>query len=148
MSKGESKTSIPSKLRRQVAQEAKYRCGYCYCLTPQRIIGRPMVIDHLLPESRGGATARENLWLACRRCNEFKGARTQAADPLTGEMVTLFNPRMQSWAVHFAWSEDGTEIIGLTAIGRATVVALRLNNEMIVASRSLWVQAGWHPPVE
>jgi hypothetical protein len=144
MSKG--KASISSELRRQVSQEAKYRCGYC--LTPQRIIGRPMVIDHLLPESRGGPTVRENLWLACRRCNEFKGARTHAVDPRTGETVTLFNPRTQSWTVHFTWSEDGTEIIGLTAIGRATVSALQLNNEMIIASRSLWVQAGWHPPVE
>jgi hypothetical protein len=26
------------------------------------------------------------------------------------------------------WSPDGTEVIGLTASGRATVVALKLNN--------------------
>jgi len=48
-----SKMSIAPELRRQVAREAKYRCGYC--LTPQRIIGRPMVIDHLAPESRVSA---------------------------------------------------------------------------------------------
>ena len=105
-----------------------------------------MVIDHLIPESQGGPTVSENLWLACRRCNEFKGTQTQAVDPLTDMIVPLFNPRVQSWAVHFAWSEDGTEIIGLTAIGRATVIALRLNNDEIVAARSLWVQVGWHPP--
>lgn len=105
-----------------------------------------MVIDHLLPESQGGPTVRENLWLACRRCNEFKGARSHATDPLTGVPAPLFNPRTQSWAVHFAWSEGGIEIIGLTATGRATVEALRLNNEVIVAARALWVQAGWHPP--
>ncbi len=141
-----SKTYIPPKLRRLVAQDARYRCGYC--LTAQRIIGRPMVIDHLLPESRGGSTVRENLWLACRRCNEFKGDRTHAVDPLTGATAPLFNPRVQSWAVHFTWSKDSTEIIGLTATGRATVVALRLNNDEIIAARSLWVQAGWHPPVD
>ena len=141
-----SKTYIPPKLRRLVAQDARYRCGYC--LTPQRIVGRPMVIDHLVPESRGGPTVRENLWLACRRCNEFKGDRTHAVDPLTGETAPLLNPRTQSWAVHFTWSEDGTEIIGLTATGRATVVALRLNNDEIVAARSLWVQVGWHPPAD
>jgi hypothetical protein len=60
--------------------------------------------------------------------------------------VPLFNPRTQTWALHFAWSADGTEIIGLTATGRATVVALRLNNDEIVGARSLWVQVGWHPP--
>lgn len=141
-----NKAYIPPELRRLVAQDARYRCGYC--LTPQRIIGRPMVMDHLLPESRSGPTIRENLWLACRRCNEFKGDRTHAVDPLTGATVLLFNPRDQSWAVHFTWSEDGTEIVGLTATGRATVAALRLNNDEIVAARSLWVQAGWHPPAD
>lgn len=139
-----SKSYIPVDLRRQVAEEGRYRCGYC--LTAQRIIGRPMVIDHLIPESQGGPTARENLWIACRRCNEFKGSQTQAVDPHTKKSVPLFNPRQQSWWVHFAWSGDGAEIIGLTAVGRATIGALRLNNPEIVAARSLWVQAGWHPP--
>ncbi|MEA3341270.1 MAG: HNH endonuclease signature motif containing protein [Chloroflexota bacterium] len=139
-----SKAYIPRKLRQLVAQDARQRCGYC--LTPRRIIGRPMVIDHLLPESEGGPTVRQNLWLACRRCNEFKSNRTHAVDPLTDATAPLFNPRDQSWSVHFAWNEDGTEIIGLTATGRATVVALQLNNDEIVAARSLWVQAGWHPP--
>lgn len=91
-------------------------------------------------------THRGNLWLACRRCNEFKGSRTHAVDPVTNETVLLFNPRVQSWKVHFAWNEEGVRVIGLTAVGRATVIALRLNNDEIVASRSLWVQAGWHPP--
>jgi len=105
-----------------------------------------MVIDHLVPEAAGGETVRDNLWLSCRRCNEFKGTRTHAVDPLSNILVPLFNPRTQSWVVHFTWSEDGTEIIGLTPTGRATLIALRLNNEEIVAARSLWVAAGWHPP--
>ena len=69
-----------------------------------------------------------------------------AIDPLTGEEVALFNPRTQSWPDHFGWSDDGTQIIGLTPIGRATVVALRLNNEFIVPARRQWAIAGWHPP--
>ncbi|HOU15686.1 MAG TPA: HNH endonuclease [Anaerolineae bacterium] len=141
-----SKTYIPLELRRQIAHEAHHRCGYC--LTPQFIIGRPLVFDHIIPEARGGLTVRDNLWLVCRRCNEFKGARTEASDPLTGETVPLYNPRMQSWTVHFTWSTAGTEIIGLTAVRRATVVALRLNNEISVGARALWVQGGWHPPEE
>jgi len=39
-----SKAYVPVELWRQVAEEARYRCGYC--LTAQRIIGRPMVMDH------------------------------------------------------------------------------------------------------
>src|SRR5512145_2785507 len=103
------KAHIPTKLRRQVAADAQLRCGYCQ--TTQQVSGQPLVIDHLIPEARNGPTIRENLWLACRLCNESKGTRTEAVDPLTGETVPLFNPRTQSWKVHFTWSEDGTEII-------------------------------------
>ena len=46
-----NKAYIPVELRRQVTEEARYRCGYC--LTTQRIIGHPMVIDHLIPEISG-----------------------------------------------------------------------------------------------
>ncbi len=94
-----SKSYISAQLRRQIAEESRYRCGYC--LTAQRIIGRPMVINHLIPEARGGTSTHENLWLACRRCNEFKGVQTHAIDPRTEQTVALFNPRQQSWRVHF-----------------------------------------------
>jgi geranylgeranyl pyrophosphate synthase len=58
----------------------------------------------------------------------------------------LFNPRRQKWSRHFVWSEDGTLIIGKTACGRATVVALQLNNPIAVLVRQQWVAVGWHPP--
>ncbi|MCA9997307.1 MAG: HNH endonuclease [Anaerolineales bacterium] len=136
--------AVPQQLKQQVMEDAKYRCGYC--LTQQRIIGRPLSMEHLLPVARGGETTRANLWLACRRCNEFRGARTEALDPMTGTMATLFNPRTQSWSTHFIWSDDSTEIIGLTPTGRATVATLRLNNADIKQARGLWVLIGLHPP--
>jgi len=37
-------------------------------------------------------------------------------------------------------------IVGLTPVGRATVEALRLNNEIAVEVRRNWVLVGWHPP--
>ena len=141
-----SKARIPSDLRHKVEQAAKHRCGYC--LTPQAITGMRMQIDHIVPEAAGGTTAEENLWLACVSCNRFKGTRTHADDPTTGQSVPLFNPRTQEWKQHFVWSEDGTEIVGLTARGRATVEVLRMNNPDIVGARSLWIQAGWWPPEE
>jgi hypothetical protein len=109
-------------------------------------MGMPMTLDHIIPQAAGGLTTEENLWLACRRCNEFKGGQTHAYDSQTGEWITLFNPRLQLWAEHFAWSEDGTEILGKTPCGRATVVALQMNNSEIVVARRLWVSAGWWPP--
>lgn len=107
-----------------------------------------MVFDHLRPFAMGGPTVEWNLWLSCRRCNEFRGMLIEALDPLSGELAALFNPRQQHWNEHFRWGEDGTEIIGLTPIGRATVAALRMNNLEIVAARRLWVSVGWWPPSE
>jgi hypothetical protein len=103
-------------------------------------------MEHILPRSLGGKDGLENLAAACYRCNEFKGAKTRATDPQTGCMAELFNPRSQNWVDHFTWSNGGTHIDGLTAAGRTTVSALRLNNDNIVAARSLWIEVGWHPP--
>jgi hypothetical protein len=107
-----------------------------------------MVIDPIRPEAAGGLTREDNLCLACHACNEFKGAQTHARDPQTGRRVRLFNPRTQRWPEHFAWSQDGTRIMGLTPCGRATVVALQLNHEEIVHARRLWASVDWWPPEE
>jgi hypothetical protein len=79
-------------------------------------------------------------------CNQYKWTKTEAQDPETGEDVKIFNPRQQKWIDHFAWNSEGTQIIGLTAVGRATIAALQLNNSLAVIVRSNWVKAGWHPP--
>jgi len=81
-------------------------------------------------------------------CNNYKGTQTQAPDPASGERVPLFNPRTQNWHEHFRWSDDGTEISGLTPTGRATVVALKLNRSPLLRARRRWVKASWHPPAE
>jgi hypothetical protein len=80
------------------------------------------------------------------RCNQFKGSKTLATDPQTGEDVPLFNPRTQVWADHFVWSEDGTMISDRTACDRATVEALHLKRELVVLARRRWISVGWHPP--
>ncbi|MCL1469842.1 HNH endonuclease [Argonema antarcticum] len=136
--------SVPQSIRQQVISEANQCCEYCQ--TQQRLIGMPLVIDHIIPRSMGGSSDRANLAASCYRCNEFKSAKTDAVDPLTGERVSLFNPRQNHWAEHFAWAQEGTLIAGLTATGRASVDALKLNNEYVVESRRIWVAENWHPP--
>jgi hypothetical protein len=86
------------------------------------------------------------LCLACELCNQYKWTQTEGLDPKSGEVVSLFNPRNEQWREHFVWTSDGIEIIGITACGRATIGALRLNNNLAVIVRKNWVQAGWHPP--
>lgn len=91
--------AVPDKVRQQVSADAGHRCEYCR--TSRRLIGMPLVIDHIIPLSAGGGSKRDNLAAACYRCNEFKGSKTHAIDPATGELVPLFNPRIQIWAEHF-----------------------------------------------
>ncbi|WP_437682171.1 HNH endonuclease [Sorangium sp. So ce131] len=141
-----SRTYIPKALRELIAQQARRRCGYC--LTQEAVVGLPMEIDHIVPESLGGRTEEENLWLACSLCNSHKSDRLAALDPETGEVTRLFNPRRQTWAEHFAWAAEGERILGLTPAGRATVIALHLNRPSLVLSRRAWVSVGWHPPKE
>lgn len=105
-----------------------------------------MEIDHIIPQSLGGPTEEENLWLACSLCNDHKGNQVAALDPLTGDLVRLFDPRRQDWNKHFAWTDRGDRALGLTSIGRATVVALKLNRLSLVRARQAWVAVGWHPP--
>lgn len=105
-----------------------------------------MVVEHIVPRQKGGETAFPNLCFACHRCNEFKGASTQLIDPLTGQTTSLFHLRQQIWSDHFAWDVTNIRLLGLTAIGRITIIALNMNNEIIFDSRKRWVQASWHPP--
>jgi hypothetical protein len=136
--------SISSELRHLIAERDKYRCAYC--LTAEENCGLQMHIDHIVPESAGGETAFENLCLVCFSCNVHKGAKQRGIDPVTKEDVRLFHPLHQIWREHFTWDESKTRIIGLTPCGRATVVALNMNNPVVVQARRRWVSAGWHPP--
>jgi HNH endonuclease len=137
-------TYVSENLKSQIDAADSRRCSYC--LTSEANSGIPMTYDHILPRSKDGTTTFENLCLACRTCNEFKSGITEAEDPLTGERISLFNPRTQIWTEHFTWSPDGTRAEGLTAMGRATIVILRMNNPVIVAARWRWTISGWHPP--
>ncbi|HBY77287.1 MAG TPA: HNH endonuclease, partial [Cyanobacteria bacterium UBA11148] len=123
---------IPERLRNQIAETDRGYC--CYCLTSETNSGIPLTHDHIQPISKSGETTFDNLCLACRSCNEFKADTTEAIDPLMGEIVPLFNPRTQQWSDHFAWSFDGTKVEGLTMIGRATIVCLRMNNPVIITA--------------
>lgn len=135
---------LPDALRDFVRERARGRCEYC--LTSEELSGTRCQIDHILPRSRQGATTADNLCLACPACNGHKHARTHATDPESDAQVPLFDPRRQRWSEHFAWSADGTEIIGLTPVGRATVAALKMNDPLIVSARSQWASIGAHPP--
>jgi HNH endonuclease len=136
--------SLSETLRQQVRDRSGNRCEYC--LSHQDYIMGRLQIDHIQPIVKGGMDDITNLCLACELCNQSKWKQTEGIDPETQLTVPLFHPRSQSWKDHFEWVDNGTRILGLSPEGRATVVALKLNNSLAVQVRSNWVQAGWHPP--
>ncbi|MBD2486647.1 HNH endonuclease [Aulosira sp. FACHB-615] len=139
-------SQIPEAVRVRIRTQANNQCGYCRSL--QKYVLGILEIEHIVPKAAGGTDDEENLWLACRLCNSYKGIQAYAKDPITNSKVKLFNPRQQKWSDHFTWTDDGSQIVGLTTCGRATVLALQLNNPYAVVVRQAWVSAGWHPPVE
>lgn len=129
--------------RAAIEQRANGRCEYCRA--PQRICGYRFHIEHIVPRSRGGTDDPSNLALACGPCNLAKGSRTYASDPGTSHVVDLFHPRHHRWEEHFTWSDDCCTLIGLTAIGRATIAALDVNLSLRQEARIAWRELGLLP---
>jgi HNH endonuclease len=137
---------VPAGLRRRLRDISDRRCSYCR--SSETLMGIPREIEHIIPRAKDGKTTLSNRCFACHRCNQFKSNHTEALDDVTGKIVPLFNPRVQIWHYHFKWSQDGIEIIGNTPCGRATVAALKLNNENIVVTRRIWIAMDLHPPID
>ncbi len=121
---------IPVDLQRQLHDGFANCCAYCR--TAEDLTVAIFEFEHIIPRSAGGKTVFKNLCLACPTCNRFKADRTAAPDPATQKEALLFHPQRDLWTDHFVWTEDATEITGLTPTGRATVyqeeaVLLRLN---------------------
>lgn len=137
--------SRPSaKQRAQVITRARNCCEYCMCQA--RYAPESFSVEHIMPRAKGGQTKLDNLALACQGWNNHKYTHTEAIDPVTGESVPLFHPRQQHWGDHFAWTEDFSQVVGLTPTGRATTEALRLNRAGVVNLRRALHLVGKHPP--
>jgi hypothetical protein len=135
---------IPERVKQRVRDAARDRCAYC--LAPQRMVMAHLEVEHVIPRSKGGSDDESNLSLACPFCNEYKGSQIEAVDPDTGETVQLFNPRKLHWLEHFAWEDGFTVVVGISPVGRATVIALRINNNSrAISARRNFVKAGWNP---
>ena len=129
-------------LSRDVWRRARAACEYCRL--PHSADPLPFQFDHIIAEQHGGQTVSENLALACLFCNKHKGPNIAGIDPQTGKMVRLFNPRRDKWHRHFRW--NGPELIGRTAIGRATIRVLAINHPDNIELRAALIDNGEFPP--
>jgi hypothetical protein len=135
---------IPADLQQKIRARFSNRCAYCQ--TPEDLSVAIFEFEHIIPRSTGGSTSFENLCLSCPTCNRYKADHSAALDPITQQDVALFHPHLRNWADHFAWSQDATELIGLTSTGRATIEALRMNRTQMIRVRRMWHAMGEHPP--
>jgi HNH endonuclease len=136
--------NLPDTIKYQIRQRAQGLCEYCHALEEWQYVR--FTIDHIQPRSQGGSDDLNNLALACFHCNRKKYDKTSAIDPKTGIESQLFNPRCHLWAEHFIWSSDQLQLLGLTSIGRATVVALECNRDRLVSIRAADIAINRHPP--
>lgn len=135
---------VPVEIQRQV--RARYANCCAFCRTAEVLTATVFEYDHIIPRAAGGKTTIENICLSCPMCNRYKSEFVSAPDPVTNTDTSLFHPYQQSWADHFGWNADGTEVVGLTAIGRVTVTALKMNRPAMIRVRKMWVAMGEHPP--
>lgn len=134
---------MPIRGLQAIERRAGERCEYCGA--PQRVCGYRFHVEHITPRALGVTDDHANLALARGPCNLAKGPRTQGTDPTTGATVPLFHPRLQRWEEHFTWADDGCTLLGMTPVGRATVVTLDMNAAIRLESRALWRELGFLP---
>ena len=115
---------------------------------PQRNTGARSTLPPVAAyEERAAHNAQGRLWRnePERFSDAHKAARIQALDPDSGELVRVFHPGRDSWAEPFNWAEDNVIVLGLTAIGRATIAALQLNGVAQRRARLFWLTTDFFP---
>ena len=132
-----------SVVKQKVAELAQHCCEYCRC--PAAFSSQPFSADHIHPKSKGGKAVMENTAFACQGCNNHKYDKITGFDPVSKVIVPLYHPRQHVWGEHFAWNDNFQLLIGLTAIGRATIETLHLNRLEVVNIRRVLYMTGEHP---
>ena len=115
------------------------------CLVHEDDRGFGCHVDHIISGKHGGLTEETNLAYACAPCNRAKGSDIGSITEEEGPFMRLYNPRIDKWHEHF--KIDGTQILGLTGVGRVTVKILRLNDEERRLEREILVVQERYPSV-
>ena len=124
-----------------VSARARHICEYCHA--PEAIFNLPFEVEHITPQASGGESSPDNLALSCRSCNLYKSDAVAAFDEQSQSTVRLFHPRRDDWREHFTIDVETSEVQGLSDIGRATILRLRINSAAQVAARMQWFKLGF-----
>lgn len=148
-------------LVRQVARlRARDTCEYCL----QQTIGQ-FQVDHIVPAAlwsgyvtaqlggvaplagRRGPDHLDNFAWCCPFCN--LGKRQRVSHRLGSRLFRLFDPRLDRWTDHLAFTNNYLFIVGITPVGIATQFALGFNNGEIggpLGTRHDSILDGRYPP--
>lgn len=90
---------VTAQQKRAIAKRALDCCEYCR--SQARFSMQSFSIEHIVPLQKGGPTTLENLALSCQGCNGHKSIKTEGRDPVSRDLVPLYNPRIHRWKDHF-----------------------------------------------
>lgn len=134
---------IQKAIRDKIKKVANGSCEYCKAI--RSYSSSPFAIEHIIPVAQNGSNEFSNLAFSCNHCNQAKHIATTAIDPLTNQAFPLFNPRKQIWKHHFKWSSNFSKMVGLTPIGRASILRLNTNRQENINLRTVLIGIV-HPP--
>lgn len=132
---------ISEDLRWLVRERADSICEYCLIAQDEAFFRHQ--IDHIIGLKHDGATAADNLALACFLCNNNKGTDLGSIHWPTSILTRFYNPRTDRWSEHFHL--DGEVIRPLTDIGEVTARILGFNTEDRLAERCILISSGKYP---
>jgi len=67
-----NRVAIPAAVRKYVFARDQYQCRGCTVID---VTGKSLVIDHIIPLSKGGVNDLSNLQTLCDQCNQIKSNR-------------------------------------------------------------------------
>ncbi len=127
-------TYIPDRLRLLVAQRAAHQCEYCKIKEDDSFL--TFQVDHIISIKHGGDTIESNLAWSCFAYNNNKGSDIGTVLLPSVEFIRLFNPRSDSWDVHFEAVD--CVLYAKSKVGEATIKVLKLNEvERIMERQAL-----------
>ena len=130
--------NFSSAIRKFIASRADYRCEYCK--KPEIIANFSFHIEHIISQQHGGSDNLDNLAYACSWCNWKKGPNIATILFEKGDLLPLYNPRIDNWINHFK-VENGI-IEGHTDIAKGTIKLLEMNTIELIIERKELVSAG------
>ena len=87
--------------RYNIFMRDKNTCQYCGRVFPRRELN----LDHIIPRSRGGLSAWENIVCSCHHCNRKKGGRT----PMEAGLRLIRPPRKPRWTPYLGFHFEGVQ---------------------------------------